>query len=333
MFKKRNFRKKPAEQDEGDNGGEEEGSVAPPSTQAVPSEKPAKVKSKKFAKSSSAGLLSFEDEEEEGPALMLSKSSKDKPTGGKSEFKSKKDRVKQKEQARNADKEEGKGSTQRPQAGMYTAEMLQQLRSETKTIGGSSSKSADPVIKLSGSFKPAAASSGDMLMDGLVAVRPESQTAPQTLEAETTLASSRNNSASGSAARSKEPAEAMPDKSGGDFFIPDAAAIKAAKAKRERMRNAAATPDFMPLRSEPEEGGLRVQKVGKEDGEHSSGEEEDDDDVRLQFLASTKASKSKNSGGGVFQTSAETAEGDGDEDEEESWVLEQLKKGVSGYKA
>eukprot|EP00959_Pyramimonas_sp_CCMP1952_P116443 2433989-Pyramimonas_sp.AAC.2 len=134
MFKKRNFRKKPA--DEGENDGEgEESSVVPPSTQPVPSEKPAKAKLKKNL--SSAGLLSFEEEEEEGPALMLPKSSKE-TLKAKSEFKSKKDRAKQKEQVRNTDKDEDKSSTQRPQAGMYTQEMLQQLRSETKTIGGGS---------------------------------------------------------------------------------------------------------------------------------------------------------------------------------------------------
>eukprot|EP00976_Prorocentrum_cordatum_P087248 1186834-Prorocentrum_minimum.AAC.3 len=64
---------------------------------------------------------------------------------------------------------------------------------------------------------------------------------------------------------------------------------------------------------------------------HFIRDEEDDDDVRLQFLAGANASKKKTSS--VLQASAGTGEGDGDEDEEESWVLEQLKKGVSGYKA
>jgi hypothetical protein len=151
MFKKRNFRRKVPVEGDFDEEGEE--SMVPSSAPSGAIEKITKRKSKKAGSSNSLSVpLSFEEEEEEdGPALMLSKASskdslslKDTPVvSGKSQFKSKKDREKQKEVDKNSGrpKDHDKGSTQRPQAGSYTLEMLAQLRSETKTIRSGSTSS------------------------------------------------------------------------------------------------------------------------------------------------------------------------------------------------
>lgn len=53
---------------------------------------------------------------------------------------------------------------------------------------------------------------------------------------------------------------------GSEFVAPDAATIKAAKARRERLRNAAATPDYMPLRS-GEEKESRERQMAEAGGE------------------------------------------------------------------
>jgi hypothetical protein len=102
-------------------------------------------------------------------------------------------------------------------------------------------------------------------MDGLVAIRPQSDSEPQTLDRNATRSTLSNSS--GTAPKSQEPTGEASRKQGSDFYIPDAEAIKSAKAKRERMRNAAAAPDYLPLRGEDNESGLRTQKVG----DHSSG--------------------------------------------------------------
>jgi hypothetical protein len=55
----------------------------------------------------------------------------------------------------------------------------------------------------------------------------------------------------------------------------------------------------------------------------------------VQFLGGEKVNKKKTAGGkGVLHASGTDVDlvGDGDDDAEDRWVLEQLKKGVSGYK-
>jgi hypothetical protein len=204
------------------------------------------------------------------------------------------------------------------QAGQYTADYLRELQSQQRA----SPVSADVGgLRLQGSFKPAATERRtDGLMDGLG--RPRPSLMPAAAEALGLAATATADDGGVTGAGTAAPGERSTG-GGGGFAIPDAAAIQAAKSKRERLRNAAAAPDYVALRGED---GAAARAPARVRNEGSSEDEEDDADVRLQFIGG--------GGGGRSVLASVAHEQDGgagveQEEEEDQWVLEQLKKGVS----
>lgn len=119
--------------------------------------------------------------------------------------------------------------------------------------------------------------------------------------------------------------------SGGVTHIPEAAMIAAAKARRNRLRQAQAAPDCIPVNDGDVRGGGRERaegEGGKEDAESS--EDEAEVHGRMSFLGDTIGGKHK-SKGAVFEAMAKEVElahqEDDEADEERTWEEEQLRKG------
>eukprot|EP00854_Cymbomonas_tetramitiformis_P010098 gene10098-11952_t len=328
MFKKRDkskFRRRNDDED-ADLGEDAEETVLirPKNKESKASGKAAKS-GNKTAKE--AKLLSFEDESEENtfPTGMGNKSKKSKKAPLHQHS------VKaQRETEKNELEADAGGKTQVSKVGTYTSEYLQELQRSQKSIrsGGTSSSAArsEPIIKLSGSFKPMAAP--DSAVDRISAVAPLASASGRGLQA-----TGRRETADLSQPLDEKD-EDMIGQGPGGIKTYDAAAIRAIKEKRERMRNAVAAPEYMPLRSEEGEPSLASQTKNRLDKEAdaSSGEEDEDGEVRLQFIGSTRQKKAKRAGPVEESVLGPALDDDGGEDdeEEERWMREQLRKGVGG---
>ncbi|KAJ7515184.1 hypothetical protein O6H91_22G004000 [Diphasiastrum complanatum] len=292
------------------------------------------------AASASATLLSFGGTEDDADGMVLhkSKSKLGFGTGHGSGHKV------------GAGKEKNPGvvatpSNVQPQAGEYTKERLLELQRNTFRLGGAKAaaeiKPTEPVVVLKGLVKPSGALNG-----GKVKVERLSET--DDLPAVPVADVSREKEHRDGSRKEADDTESRLGllgigagaESGGITHIPDATVIAAAKAKRERLRQAQAAPDYIPLstrdggdyRGTGRESILRKEQdneLVKEEAESS--EDEAEIQGRLAFLGDD-GKKS----GGVFQSVEEKPSDlrpvghrdEEEEDEERRWEEEQLRKGV-----
>ncbi|KAL5976516.1 hypothetical protein ACLOJK_020849 [Asimina triloba] len=206
-------------------------------------------------------------------------------------------------------------SNVQPQAGEYTKEKLLELQKNTRTLVSSkqSSKPAEPVIVLKGLVKPP--SPPPKLAPGLGDGREEAAVA-----AEEAVEKGR-----GSLERDRDDAEARLatmgiGKSSKDSLIPDQATIDAIRAKRERLRQSRAAPDYISL-----DAGNAHQVLSDDEGEFEG---------RIALLGDKTDAVSK----GVFESfdvgrsvvdARPMGDVEDDEDEEDKiWEEEQFRKGL-----
>ncbi|CAM6084681.1 unnamed protein product [Calypogeia fissa] len=247
-------------------------------------------------------------------------------------------------------------SNVQPHAGEYTKEKLAELQRNTIRLGAPApppvdNKSSEPVVVLKGLVKPAGITNGSL---GEGNEHRESLGQSNISDVRARIDKGRERDESDRLKRDKDDAESrlglmgigIGAESGGITHIPDAAAIAAAKAKRERLRQAQAAPDYISLatgdgadlRSKLRESAFGVDQ--DDDGERREDDDSSADEAevqgRLAFLGDTTASQ-KNRAGGVFDSVEERAiergpleeQGDeDDEDEDRRWEEEQLRKGV-----
>jgi GC-rich sequence DNA-binding factor len=119
-----------------------------------------------------------------------------------------------------------------------------------------------------------------------------------------------------------------------EIVIPDAAAIVAAKAKRERMRTAASSaPEFIPVPGSEDLVALAARSGGGGGGARGGDSDDDDVDenVRVKFGVGGEPTGGPKGAGGVLDSMMTV----GDDDEDASWDDEQLCKviGVGGSAA
>eukprot|EP00250_Pteridium_aquilinum_P015662 c22686_g1_i1 orf=398-2479(+) len=227
-----------------------------------------------------------------------------------------------------------------PQAGEYTKEKLLELQKNTIRLGGAKppaqeNKPLEPAVVLKGQVKPSVTSAPEM---EIVAAEREAIGA-----SESKFIASRAREARDRAKLDTDDAEnrlglmgiGAGAEGGGVTHIPDAAAIAAAKAKRERLRQAQALPDYIPvgnadtmdLRGKPRDAAAASDK-----GEDSSSDDEGEMHSRIAMLGELPSDKVK---AGVFESMDEKIEDrslagrreDDEEDEERRWEEEQLRKG------
>jgi GC-rich sequence DNA-binding factor len=266
-----------------------------------------------------------------------------------------------------AGKEKGTvlASNLQPQAGEYTKEKLLELQRNTIRLGGAKPPSADsskplaePVVVLKGLVKPPAVPHVENL---------ETKMVPQSIDGQfgsirlqdaslrskdvesfgqdgvenkaSAIESSRLNAEKGNDAENRLGLMGIGSgaEGGGVTHIPDAAAIAAAKAKRERLRQAQSAPDYIPVDSADFRGKSR-ESTGldqEKDRNVSSDDEDGDSMVRIAMMGELPSGKKTR--GGVFESVEEKFEErngdyrrDDDEEEEEEerrWEEEQLRKG------
>eukprot|EP00210_Caulerpa_lentillifera_P000132 g127.t1 len=156
-------------------------------------------------------------------------------------------------------------STQTSTPGSYTAEKLAELKKGTLSIQGMKAKvdseQETPLLRISGSFKPAKPSVPSSAPEAFIKVQQEEKKEEPIIEQEV-----------------KE-----------DGFVPpNLKTIKLAKAKRERLREARLAPDYLPL------GGASnlLSEDFKDTEDHRMASESDSDDqednARLQFIGAKK---------------------------------------------
>lgn len=195
-----------------------------------------------------------------------------------------------------------------PAAGEYTAERLAELKSGLRTIPGGFAKEPEPIMVLKGGFKPAN-----------FAEKEGPQTDESNLDKTRDRPSGLEDLTSGLGK--------------GLSYIPDEDMIRAAKLKREKLRQAQAAPDYVPVASGGP--GDRLDKLTgadpperKEDAESS--EDEGEVRTRMTFLGDVKKT-----GGvaekGVFGGGEQQI--DHDEEEEDRWEMEQMRKAVKAVKS
>ncbi|XP_024520759.1 transcriptional repressor ILP1 isoform X1 [Selaginella moellendorffii] len=197
-----------------------------------------------------------------------------------------------------------------PQAGEYTPERLQELQKNTIRLGGakpvlpveSKPPPAEPLVILKGVLKPVLHEGGESSV--LVNSSNELPVVPP-----------------------EDGVDAVMEAAFGgvDGLIPDAAAIAAAKAQRERKRIAHSAPDYIPVGSSSDaDFRSRIRDapevVLKKDEAVSSDDEAEEVRGRLTFIGHKDNGKKA----GVFDFVENVEE----EDEEKMWEEEQLKKGV-----
>ncbi|KAI3818329.1 hypothetical protein L1987_12133 [Smallanthus sonchifolius] len=306
----RNFRRR-AEEDDNDEDDKEK--TTTPATATVtkkPQSKPATTASKPKKPS----LLSFADDEFTDGTTPISRSrpsntnkqpnsssrvSKPSPLSTSSVHKltSAKDRSSSKERAVSSS---SIPSNVQPQAGVYTKEALLELQKNSKTLGGSTSRSRppppkqEPIIVLKGMIKPV---TDDSLMN-----RKDKD----------------------------EDGESDRDDSLNGGVIPDQAMIDAIRAKRERLRQSrAAAPDFIALDGGSNHG--EAEGLSDEEPEFQGrialiGEKNDTkkgvfEDVVVDLSRTTirKESEVNVSDNGV---------GDEEDEEDKMWEEEQFRKGL-----
>ncbi|MCO5548339.1 hypothetical protein L7F22_001796 [Adiantum nelumboides] len=226
-----------------------------------------------------------------------------------------------------------------PQAGEYTKEKLLELQKNTIRLGGAKpsvqeNKPLEPVIVLKGQVKPAVTTTLEiqtMVTDREVFGASDGK-----------LLASKARDASYRVKLDTDDAEnrlglmgiGVGAEGGGVTHIPDAAAIAAAKAKRERLRQAQALPDYIPvgnsdtldLRAKPRDAPT------SEKGEDSSSDDEGEVQTRIAMMGELPSEKVKP---GVFESMEDKIEDrtllsrreDDEEEEERRWEEEQLRKG------
>lgn len=209
------------------------------------------------------------------------------------------------------------------QAGEYTKEKLLELQRNMKTVGAPKpvvdSIPTEPVVVLKGLLKPMeeAKAVAEVKIRGQSelkeGVRKVEETSRMEYDAEKRLGLM----GIGTGADS-----------GGVTHIPDAAMIAAAKARRNRLRQAQAAPDYIPVNDGEVRGSVRE----RADGEGGADSSEDEGEVqgRMSFLGDTIGGKYKHTGA-VFEAMAKDVElahqEDDEADEERTWEEEQLRKG------
>eukprot|EP00249_Psilotum_nudum_P023169 c28769_g1_i1 orf=188-3082(-) len=358
MMKVKNFRRRA---DDEDSGEADDAEVKP---QAERNQKSGgrkdKEKERVGLKSAGTKLLSFAEDEE---SVELS--------GDSISNKAKKDRVKEKPASRSgllsfgvddqdgdvffsskAKKRTGFGSTQgpghklssgkdkrqsitsnfQPQAGEYTKEKLLELQKNTRSLGGSKTHAENeptgPVVVLKNSVKPPVLETEDSdrgSLDNTNGKGGEKRASDvvDRLRKERDDAESRLGLMGIGAGA----------EGGGITHIPDAAAIAAAKAKRERLRQAQYAPDYIPLgNAETVDFRSKLREPVIQGEEALSSDDETEIQGRLALMGEKKNDKSR---GGVFELvedrymdSSSTGQVDEDkEDEERRWEEEQLRKG------
>lgn len=362
-MKTKNFRRRADDDGEGDD-------AAPVKSQQPPKSslsKKEKAKEKGAGKPSGPKLLSFAEDEDsiDGGDLIKSVSRKDKPS--KTPVTSERDELlagdlylsssKAKKKVPgfgalqgsaiklSAGKEKSAAlpSNFQPQAGEYTKEKLMELQKNTIRLGGAKppteSKPSEPVLVLKGLLKPSL-SFGSGVMEVETLADTEIMGVTQHLDGK--FGDIRAGEARDLAKLETDDAESRLGlmgigagaEGGGVTHIPDAAAIAAAKAKRERLRQAQAIPDYIPLgnmdsvdlRGKPRETATQ----DKEDD--LSSDDEGEIQARIAMLGEKPSEKTK---GGVFESVEEKIENrvsagqrdDDEEDEECRWEEEQLRKG------
>ncbi|KAG0625239.1 hypothetical protein M758_2G039200 [Ceratodon purpureus] len=215
------------------------------------------------------------------------------------------------------------------QVGEYTKEKLLELQRNTKTVGAgkpvADSMGVEPVVVLKGLLKPTeeVKAVAEMKIRGVFGesgvqegVREREETAQVEYDAERRLGLM----GIGTGADS-----------GGVTHIPDAAMIAAAKARRNRLRQVQAEPDYIPVNDGDVRGGGRERGEGEGEKEDAdSSEDEAEVRGRMLFLGDTIGGKHKGKGA-VFEAMAKDVEvahqEDDEADEERTWEEEQLRKG------
>jgi GC-rich sequence DNA-binding factor len=241
-------------------------------------------------------------------------------------------------------------SNVQPQAGEYTKEKLLELQRNTKSLGAPpkapvESKPLEPVLVLKGLVKPSISKNGSALEEGRNG---------NAMSASVGVAEEEHVHERGlSDVKATDDAESRLGlmgigtgaDSGGITHIPDAAVIAAAKARRNRLRQAQAAPDYIPVdgaegRGKNRESGLvreQDDEIGKarDREEVESSEDEAEFQTRVAFLGDSVSGRQKQKGG-VFQSVNETNANLGsqsehrdeeEEDEDRRWEEEQLRKG------
>ncbi|CAI7863398.1 unnamed protein product [Closterium sp. NIES-53] len=191
-----------------------------------------------------------------------------------------------------------------PQSGEYTKEKLAELARNTMRIAAPSSASrrtphppsasiAAAGAALSASAAPSSTVTPPSLSEPLIVLRGSLKPAGSAAaEAEAGASGSGAAGSAGAAAGMGGLGGGLGTslrKAGGSYiggtFIPDAAAIAAAKAKRERLRQAKAAPDFIPLPGSDRSdmaglGSMRgvEDEMGEEEGEKGKGEQSSEDE-------------------------------------------------------
>lgn len=323
MSKVKNWRRR------ADDDDEEE----PAAAKAVPSEpKPSVLKRKEVKKavsttilkvSSGPKLLSFAGDEEDDdgrPSLLPPTKAKKERAKEKAHSKADGDPTKRKGGYGVGHKidlsgKEKSGKERVPtnvqaQAGEYTKEKLLELQRNTKSMVGAPKPAVDtmpaePVVVLKGLLKPME----DPKVRGQSEVKEKVEETTSRIEYDAEKRLGLMGIGTGA-------------DSGGVTHIPDAATIAAAKARRNRLRQAQAAPDYVPLN----DGEPKVVREGDREEADSSGDE-GEVQGRMSFLGETNHKHT----GAVFEAMAKDVElarqEDDEVDEERTWEEEQLRKG------
>ncbi|KXZ48179.1 hypothetical protein GPECTOR_30g275 [Gonium pectorale] len=370
-FKQRKFRSKASaeEQDDGEDGPPP---IRPPQHQPKKDTAVAKPKpgpstaalgstagdSRKDSKGSKLNLLSFEED------------------GDDPGFVPKKDSKKEKQRSKLARAPpipdlptEAVPQTLRSSAGEYTAERMKELQRNAISFsavrltggadggggaaaggGGGGGGGTEPLIKLSGSFKPAGGTGGQPKDDrfsfpgsSIALVKPEVKPEEAMPLPPPPRPGGAAPAAGGAAAGAAPDGEDDDD----DLGIPDEQTILAAKAKRERLRQAHFAPDYVPLSGlgvglgrlragGGAGGGLAAAARGGSAGpggaasgteggagSGSDSEAEAEDMMRMKFSG-------KEAGGGraARKDASQYAPAAGGDDDEEAFAEEQLRKAM-----
>ncbi|BBN20396.1 GC-rich sequence DNA-binding factor [Marchantia polymorpha subsp. ruderalis] len=306
-----------------------------------------KSKSKPGGKSSGGTLLSFDDDEKFGNGFSTQKVKKKSSGLGLGHGSSQRLGFGREKSAANLSLQ----SNVQPQAGEYTKEKLAELQRNTVRLGGPippvDNKPTEPVVVLKGLVKPVGVLNAN-LTDG---IDRDLLGDASIQDAKDRIDRARDRDDRDRLRRDKDDAESRLGlmgigagaESGGVTHIPDAAAIAAAKAMRERARQAQSAPDYIALapgdgadmRSKLRDSGLsRDQEDDVERQEDDSSADEGEIQGRLAFMGEKITAPKKRTG--VFESAEErVAEGrptleprdEDEEDEERRWEEEQLRKG------
>ena len=322
MFKKRtNFRKKAdARQDDEEDEGDAPGimSVDIPSGKlkkggtSAKGGKPKKGGAVGGGTTASAALLSFEDEEADAEVFQVKKKS-----------------VNKKKSMRAPDASMAVGTSETNSSGAkggdYSLESLRELASKQKGFGARPAEHMDPnapvEIKMRGTLKPPGVGHA---MYAPHTTRGQMRDDDQFLPPPPP--------------RLKDDVTAAVEKDAAEIAIPDAAAITAAKAKREQMRAASSSaPEFIPISGSEHHVDFAVRSGGG--GEARGGARESDDDeveenVRVKFgVGDEEITRGSKGAAGVFSSMMTTMVEDNEDTR--SWEDEQLRKimGVGGSAA